>query len=169
MRLLNLSWSLWVALSLLLGVERVHALAGSLDHPSLSFPESEKELGLDEVMKVLNMKEAKFLRGHFVNAFTTLRYGGDMASLNLFLSRLAACTGAEVALVYHDKLVDETSTWLLQHNAWGNPREFVISVNPDAPGFDKALLKLPTKVKIQPKRDQVVGGTVIGSDGKRRQ
>ncbi len=168
MRLINVSLTLAIAFAIVLGTERVHGLAGTLDHPSISFLQDEKELQRDEVMKALNMEGARFLGGQFVNAFTTLRYGGDTAALNRFIEKLADCRGAKVVIAYHGKLINETATWLVQHMAWGNPRQFVISIYKESPRFDASLLKLPAKVSIEGKLEQVVGGSA-GIDGQRVQ
>ena len=169
MRFINISLTVVTALSIVLGTQRVHGLAGTLDHPSLSFPQDEKDVDQEEVMKVLGMKEAQFLGGRFVNAFTTLQYGGDTDALNRFLARLSACKGTSVVVTYHETPGGDTSTWWLQHNAWGNPKELVVSIDAKSPRFDPSLFKLPAEAKSEPSRKRFLGGTVIGKDGKRRQ
>ncbi|MDB6135178.1 MAG: hypothetical protein JWM59_3421 [Verrucomicrobiales bacterium] len=117
---------------------RVHGLAGTLDCPSLSFPSGFSNG--EEIMKVLSNKKFRFAGGCFVNAVSTLRYEGDAASLNEFLTRLAACKGVKLSVSFSDaneeliteseaKALEQAETWTLGHNAWGDPNALHITVN----------------------------------------
>ncbi len=112
-------------------------LAGNLDAPSLSFPANSKSQ--KAVMEVISDKQFRFLRGRFVNAFSTLLYGGDADSLNTFLSKLARCPGAKVTVAF-DK-GGEDASWILTHNAWGDPDTFHIVVN--TARIAEASVKIP--------------------------
>ena len=65
---------------------RVYALAGDLDHPSLALPANAPAELHSRLIRILDDKDAKFLRGHFVNAHTTLEYGGSTDALNQMLT-----------------------------------------------------------------------------------
>jgi hypothetical protein len=105
-------------------------LAGDLTQPSLAFPKDAPYC--DAVMKVVMDKSFKFLRGHFVNADTTLEYSGDAASLNAFLAHLAACSGVKVHVSFSadvDAFSNPDAAWTLRHNAWGDGAAFHVIVN----------------------------------------
>lgn len=118
---------------------RVRARAGTLDHPSLSFPSGFSNG--EEIMKVLSDKKFQFAGGSFVNAVSTLRYQGGTPSLNEFLARLAACKGVKLSVGFSDgssglimdsseaKTPEPAEAWTLGHNAWGDPHAIHITVN----------------------------------------
>ena len=93
-----------VSLGLFLSEYRVEALAGNLDIPSLGFPSEMKETTREQIMAAIVDKSYQFIDGHFVNAFTTLRYGGEMKGLNRFLEKLAECEGMKVVITYSKSL-----------------------------------------------------------------
>ena len=111
--------------------------AGDLDAPSLSLPANSE--GRPSVMDVLSDKQFKFMRGRFINAFSTLMYSGDAASLNSFLSRLAQCKGAKVSVGFSNDQSAKLSvgvsndhsdvSWTLTHNGWGDADAFQVAVN----------------------------------------
>lgn len=138
-----------VLLALVLSDYRVEALAGSLDKPSLGFPSEMKKSTREQLMAALEDKSYRFIKGHFINAFTTLRYGGGMKGLNRFLEKLAECEGVKVVITYNEGLSGEGATWLLQHNAWGEALQLVVSINTHAPRFDKSKLEIPEQVLVQ--------------------
>ena len=76
-------------------------------------------------MKILDAPEAKFLGGQFINAVTTLRYGGDTGALNQFLAGLAECSEARIRVQF---VRDLDSAWRLQHNGWSDGREFLVQI-----------------------------------------
>lgn len=119
----------FLGVGILAGTHRVLALAGTLDRPSLALPEA---LGRDwrtQLMKVLEAPGAKFLGGQFINAVTTLRYGGDTGALNQFLAGLAECPEARIQVQFVRNL---DSAWVLQHNGWSDGREFLVRVALDS-------------------------------------
>ena len=140
--ILRLSF-LVVLLAPLIFPDRAYALAGTLDQPSLSFLSDEKLLDRESVMKAIGDKSFQFLSGFFVNASTTIRYGGDTAGLNRFLKRLSACHGARLVVRYVDSDSADGATWRLQHTAWGNARQFVVSIYAGSPQFEKDCLIIP--------------------------
>ena len=115
----------FLSISLLAFSSQVFGLAGDLDAPSLSFPADSKiQKG---VMSVISDKKFKFLRGHFINAYSTLTFFGDAASLNAFLFRLSQCEGSKVSVTFSKEEGD--MSWTLTHSAWGSPDAFNIAVN----------------------------------------
>lgn len=117
------------AVLLVAGVCRALALAGELDHPSLSFPAT-FDPGLQErIMRILSERPSEFRGGSFVNARTVLHYAGDAHSLNRFLAGLAACPGLRLGVCFRKNSSDVA--WTLEHDAWTEPERFWILVNPD--------------------------------------
>jgi hypothetical protein len=117
----------------------VWALAGKLDAPGValygSYPESAKK----KVMAALNRKDCKFVDGHFVNSWTSLRYRGDTQAVNEFLGDIAACPGVTLS-VSLKKLPDDCD-WRVQHD--GHANRFQVEVNLASPRLDLETLKLP--------------------------
>jgi hypothetical protein len=138
-----------VSLGLFLSEYRVEALAGNLDVPSLGFPSEMNKTTREQIMAAIVDKSYQFIDGRFVNAFTTLRYGGEMKGLNRFLEKLAECEGMKVVITYSKSLSGEVATWLLRHNGWVEARQLVVSINTDAPKFDKTKLEIPKQVLVQ--------------------
>ncbi len=101
------------------------ALAGDLAAPSLSFPEN--STAREAVMKVVSDKQFRFLDGHYINALTKLHFGGDAASLNDFVARLAKCEGMKVSVSFAEQ--KEGVSWTLEHNAWTDAGAIRIDVN----------------------------------------
>lgn len=127
----------FLSVSLIALCSHAFGLAGDLDAPSLSFPVNSESQ--QSVTKVISDKQFKFLRGHFVNAASTLMFSGDAAALNSFLSMLAQCKGAKVEVTFNDSQGD--SSWTLTHTGWGDPDAFQIAVN--TAQIAKAAVKLP--------------------------
>ncbi len=123
--------------------DRAFGLAGNLDQPSLSFSADDQVLDREAVMKAICDESYGFLGGFFVNASTTLRYGGGTDDLNRFLKRLSRCRGARLVVVNQDSHIGQDATWRLHHSAWGNPRQFTVSINSSSPHFDKHRLVIP--------------------------
>lgn len=119
----------------------VHALAGDLDHPDLSWPKDFDPSLRDRITAVLTESPETFAGGRFVNAQTTLRYSGDTTALNRFLSGLMAC---DVELNVRFSKDPEDPPWTLAHDAWRAPRQFSMRINPSAQGVDLAELEIPT-------------------------
>ena len=111
------------------GVFRALALAGDLDHPSLSFPESTAPGVRERIMQVLSEQPSEFRGGRFVNARTTLHYAGQTPSLNRFLAGLAACPDLQLQIAFR-KHPGEVA-WTLEHDGWTAPQRFSILINSD--------------------------------------
>jgi hypothetical protein len=105
----------------------VFALAGTLDSPGVAFSGDYPKDAQGRVMAALARKDCKFLGGHFVNWFTTLRYGGDTQALNLFLGDLVKCPGATVHVGF--KKLDDDCAWRVSHDAHGNRFQVEVNLN----------------------------------------
>ncbi len=120
---------------------RVYALAGDLDHPSIALPANAPAELHGQLMRVLGDKDAKFLRGHFVNAHTTLEYGGSTEAVNRMLAKLAECGGIQVKVRF--VRTADGPAWTLEHNAWGDPQLIQIQVNLSARSIKPEDLNIP--------------------------
>lgn len=116
------------------------ALAGTLDRPSIAFPQSVDPHWRDSVTEALATEGAQFLDGRFINAATTLRYAGNTGALNLFLDRLARCSGLRLRIRF-DRALD--ANWTVHHNAWGDSMALEVHINPDPAHINLPDLVLP--------------------------
>jgi len=129
-----------VALAVLFAARPVLALAGDLERPSIAFPETTEPGWRDAVMKVLNQESAAYQGGRFINASTTLRYGGDAKALSQFLAGLAKCPGARIAITFSDAA---DANWIVEHSAWIEARRFNIRIRTGKDGLPLDGLRLP--------------------------
>jgi hypothetical protein len=128
-------------LALLTGTShRALALAGTLDRPSIAFPQSIDPRWRDSVTEALATEGAQFLDGRFINAATTLRYGGSTDALSRFLERLARCSGLRLRIRF-DRALD--AKWTVHHNAWGDSMALEVRINPDPAAINLHDLVLP--------------------------
>jgi hypothetical protein len=119
---------------------RALALAGTLDRPSIAFPQSIDPHWRDSVTEALATEGAQFLDGRFINATTTLRYGGSTDALSRFLDRLARCSGLRLRIRF-DRALD--ANWTVNHNAWGDPLALEVRIHPDPAHINLPDLVLP--------------------------
>lgn len=104
------------------------ALAGELKEPGVAFSQGYPEAARQQVMAALNRSDSKFLKGRFVNSFTSLFYAGETKALNLFLDDLAKCPGVTLHVSFTtDPIVGEQCDWLVSHDAHEN--RFSVRVN----------------------------------------
>ena len=120
---------------------RALGMAGDLDRPSLAFPTATPKALQSQILAALNVREAGFLRGRFINADTTLAYGGDTGALSAMLAQLAACEGMRVRVSF--VRVPGGESWTIQHNAWADATQIAIRVNVVAEKIDLLKLELP--------------------------
>jgi len=140
----------WITgLSMLVVAARAYALAGDVQNPSLAFPQDMPAAVQTRIVTALHAKAAKFLEGHFVNAGTTLDYGGDTGALAAMLAELVACDGVQVRLSFVRGPVGQS--WTLKHNAWIEPATIRIELNLEAAAID--LQKLDLHLCSPPPRD----------------
>jgi len=97
-------------------------------------------------MSALNDEQCKFLEGHFINAHTTLHYGGGTESLNRMLNRLAACDYFRITVRFIKQ--ESGVAWTVSHNAWANNEDLEIQVNLAAEGINLANLDIPAFGKM---------------------
>lgn len=113
------------------------ALAGKLDRPSIAFPQSVDAGWREGVTQALETEGARFLDGRFINAATTLRYGGSTDALSRFLDRLARCNGLKLRIRFDSSL---DAVWTVQHNAWIDSTAFEVRISPDSIQLAELLL-----------------------------
>src|SRR5438477_5715364 len=77
-----------------------HAMAGDLKAPSLAMPEGTPDAFRTNVLAILGDKECKFLDGTFINASTTLHYGGSTESLNNLVAKLSELDGVRISVTF---------------------------------------------------------------------
>lgn len=131
--------AIWLAMAL--GV-RVWGMAGDLDRPSLAFPKEIPAPLQSRILSALAQSEARFLHGRFINADTTLVYGGSTSALSTLLTDLAGSDGLRTRVKFVRGPANES--WTVRHNAWGDARLIEIQVNVAAANLDWQQLVLPT-------------------------
>ena len=141
---------LWAGIALLaVGASfRVLAMAGELQKPSLAFPAEIRPETRERLLTIISDPACKFLRGTFINANTTLDYGGPTEALNHLLERLAACDGICVHVTFTggtDAAFTGTAdaSWTLRHSGWGAPNRIEVQVNPASGHIQLARLEIP--------------------------
>lgn len=108
-------------------VIQVHAMAGDLKRPSLAFPENTPAALRTQLLAALEAEECKFMDGHFINANTTLRYGGSTESLNRLLARLSECEGIQINVTFTNE--PGGAAWTITHNGWADADQIGVQVN----------------------------------------
>ena len=139
----SLTFAIYLLLVSGLGINRAEAMAGTLNAPSLAMT-SETSLQLrTNLLAALSESDCKFLDGDFINASTTLRYGGSTESLMRLINRLRGIDGMRVWLGF----VNEPSgpSWIVHHNGWVEAGQIYIRVNVGAAGFKPEQLELPVE------------------------
>jgi hypothetical protein len=130
---------------------RVHAMAGELSSPSLAFPAAFPQESRTRVIAILGDPECKFLGGHFINADTTLEYGGKTAALNRLLEKLSQCDGIQVHLAFSGGRAaawtlsngSTNASWTVRHNGWADAGWIEIQVNTSSGLIELGLLEIP--------------------------
>jgi hypothetical protein len=151
---MRLALSVAVAISLsLLAARSAFALGGTLTTPSISVATASGRDAKDWLAVLANKKYA-FIVGDFINATTNLYYAGDTASLNSFLSDLAAVDGTEIEVMFSKESKDASSAfgsdqghtgpcqWQIQHLGY-TPEVFHVTVFLGDGKIDIAQLALP--------------------------
>ena len=82
------------------GAKHAFAVGGSLNSPDIASSGTTRDRDTAERLKILSDKKFNFIVGYFVNWTTHLDYGGDTASLNAFLSDLAATHGTTIDVAF---------------------------------------------------------------------
>ena len=137
MRRVN-GWVRGAVVALLLSLAApVWALAGKLDTPGVALPAGYP--ATRQVMAALNRKGVTFVDGHFINAWTSLRYRGDTQAASQFLEDLVACPG--VTLFVSFKQLPDDVDWRVGHDA--NANRFQVELNPASKRLDLEKLHIP--------------------------
>jgi hypothetical protein len=114
-----------------------HAAMGEIKTPKLIVKDQpETEAALE---KVLQRPDAKYLKGHWLNRWSSLQYGGDTTALNMMVADLAQCPGLSVSLTFQ-KLNNEAS-WIVGQNA--NAAHIQVTVNLSSPHIAVERISLP--------------------------
>ena len=119
------------------------ALAGGLSHPGVAMPTNLPPAFHTNLTAALTDAKVKFLGGNFVNAFTSLRYGGETRALNGFLERLAKCPGIKLSVRFEIYADDQPQDWLLTHDAWHDAYAVCVRINLKSRRLQLADLVLP--------------------------
>lgn len=120
---------------------KAYAMAGDLKHPSIAMPAGTPQDVRTRLLAALSEPGYKFLDGHFINANTTLHYGGAALSLNRMLANLSHCAGVELNVTF-TKGEPNGPTWTVNHSGWGAPMRFEVEVNVAASALDVTLLSI---------------------------
>ncbi|HTL18168.1 MAG TPA: hypothetical protein VL793_13100 [Patescibacteria group bacterium] len=110
-----------------------YGMAGDLKSPSLAMPSETPVSFRTNVIAAISEKDCKFIDGHFINAITTLHYGGSGAALSRLIARLGQIEGVRVQMTFVHEA--DGTAWTIQHNGWGEAGEIHIQVNLDARGM----------------------------------
>ncbi|PAW73943.1 MAG: hypothetical protein B9S33_22295 [Pedosphaera sp. Tous-C6FEB] len=117
-------------------------LAGEVKEPGVAFSQDYPEVARQQVMAALNRSDSKFLKGRFINSFTSLFYAGETKALNLFLADLAKCAGVTLSVSFaSDPVAGEPCDWVVSHDAHAN--HFQVRVNLKSERIKLSDLTLP--------------------------
>jgi hypothetical protein len=119
---------------------KANAMAGELKKPSLAMPANTPVEFRTNLIAAISEKDCKFLEGSFINASTTLRYGGSTESLNHLLDRLAQFDRIRVTVSFARETAGPA--WTLKHNGWADPGEIFITVNAASPSIQLEQLQI---------------------------
>src|SRR5687768_14401808 len=111
---------------LLSGMSHAFAIAGELTTPAVAIPSRCSEAVRERMANILKHPDCKFLRGIFINRFTTLRYASDARALNLYLCELAHCPGLVLSVSFA-KSLPQPGDWHVYHDPHRN--RFHVGVN----------------------------------------
>jgi hypothetical protein len=104
------------------------AALGTLDAPSLGTSKNFSEATYQKVKVVLERKDCKYLGGGWLNANTSLRYGGDTTALNKFVEALSLCPDVKVHVnFFRPSPGGVECDWMVTHDAHTN--ELVVRIN----------------------------------------
>jgi hypothetical protein len=115
-----------LALIALVVPSSVRAAAGEIDAPAVAHAAGFPEAARLQIAAALKREDCRFLGGHWLNAWTTLRYAGDTRALNLFIEDLTQCPGVTVSVSFKHSLPDE-AVWCVGHSAHSNRFQIEIS------------------------------------------
>ena len=114
------------------------ALSFELDRPGLSSSGVSIE-SFNQIQRVLERADCKFLGGLAVNWHTTLRYQSSTKALSSFLNELSACEGTVIKISFVESIPKETG-WHVLHSGGS---EFDVQINIASKEFNLVDLVLP--------------------------
>lgn len=104
------------------------AMRGKIDTAAgIAFSSSYPEHARKQVQTALENKGCKLIDGSFINAVSTLNFGGDTPTLNNFLGELAECPGTTVTVFF--KKIEHECDWRLVHDAHTNGFQIAVNLN----------------------------------------
>ena len=128
-----------------LGIQHAHAMAGTLKTPSVAMPEGTSvQLRTEPPRRLeragLQVFERELHQREHDSAIRRLN-----RSLDRLISHLSNLEGIKVVVSF----VNESAgpSWIISHNAWGDPAQIYIKVNVGAVGFKAEQLQLPIAPK----------------------
>jgi hypothetical protein len=116
------------------------ALYLELSSPGVAFAEGYPANARAQVTAALKRTDLKFLGGHALNSYTSLRYRSDTRALNDFLHDLAKCPGVTIGVRFA-KIEDECD-WRVSHSAYTG--HFQVEVNLNSTRLSIQDLELPS-------------------------
>lgn len=134
----------WFFAVLVTTAANAFALAGNLTEAGVALPAGYPKAAQEQVMAALKRADCKFLKGHFINWHTSLRYAGETKALNQFLEALAKCPGVTLHVSFTtDPLPrdDGQCDWFVSHDAHAN--SFHVRVNLKSERLKLPDLRLP--------------------------
>jgi hypothetical protein len=133
--------SLAVATALVLCLaDTSSALYMELSSPGVAFTQEYPANAQAQVMAALRRADLKFLGGHALNSYTSLRYRSDTRALNQFLNDLAECPGVTIGVRFAK--IDDGCDWRVSHLAQTN--DFQVEVNLNSGRVSIQELEIPT-------------------------
>lgn len=139
-------------------------MAGDLAHPSIALPEATPKAVREQIGNALSDAECKFLEGNFINAHTTLQYGGGTDSLNRMLSQLSACDYFRITVRFIKQ--ESGVAWTVNHNAWANNEDLEVQVNLASQGIQLEKLDIPASGKCSPQASPPSAAAPTPSTGR---
>ncbi len=118
------------------------AWAGKLSSPDVALPSDFSEADREKISTALNRDDCKFVGGHFINSFTSLRYQGQTQALNLMIDDLTKCPGASVAVRFDNREFEGEADWLIAHDVRVS-NQFTVHISLNSPRIKLDELALP--------------------------
>ncbi len=137
-----------ISLFTILVPQSASAMMGELKRPRLPMAKTLTEADYVKLNAVLDRKDVTYIKGPWINSFSSLQYSSDTLGLNLFLGALTECPKVSVHICFFRPSVSGIkSDWLVTHTA--NSNKLVVRINLDSASIDLTKLYIPT---IPPKR-----------------
>lgn len=157
-------------LSTLSSPQMAWGLAGTLERPSISIPtvgDGKPDPVCSAIRETLSRHARQFVSGRFINAHSTMEFGGTAVELIALLKDLAAIEGAKLLvrfsegsdnLLKSDVKSDGNTLpyqWVVKHNAWGDAQYLSVTILVGAGGLKAEDVQIPT---IIGRREETMSG-----------